>query len=296
MLNRIKRYIKSFLIGLSLGIKKADTQITGYEGGLDSKSIGIAVKQDSQSVMEDLLKGELTERVEELRYRIYRIIREADNYNVIVNPDGTVTARREDEYYPKPTVYEGDGMKVILCQDNEIFKYGLTDRETYQPGKTHRPDTRIKTYLRDGYYPKIYINDKIQRIAVKRVGPEEDNKFQVDLYFYKLGDTNHRISVVFANMVSRLIEKGKRDFIEEIEKVEFMSKKCYGARNLYQYEFSNLKYVGGTYFNQWSILSFQGEGSLAIDPCAEFYIDEVEQDYQNKAPKANATFDLRFGL
>ena len=80
MLNKIKKYLYGFFYGL----KNADSEMFTSKHSSSSDSSYIQQIKET-NVGKDLLKGEVTQEVEDLRYSTYAVYREANQYEYIGN-------------------------------------------------------------------------------------------------------------------------------------------------------------------------------------------------------------------
>ena len=84
-MNRIIEKIKSIFYSLPFGLKAADTEIMGSSISGDGNDTVINQQVNDNRVAKHLLKGEITQEVEELRYRTSKVERETDKYEYIGN-------------------------------------------------------------------------------------------------------------------------------------------------------------------------------------------------------------------
>ena len=80
----LKNKLLNILYSLPFGLKGADSEIFGTS---KKTSDGTTISQEvsDERVGKHLLKGEVTQPVEELRYRTYKVSNESKNYNVVGN-------------------------------------------------------------------------------------------------------------------------------------------------------------------------------------------------------------------
>lgn len=83
-MNKIKKLLLNIWYGLPFGMKAADGEIMG-SGDNTQDGISITKQTSDERVGKHLLKGEVTQAVEELRYRTYKVANESENYNYIGN-------------------------------------------------------------------------------------------------------------------------------------------------------------------------------------------------------------------
>ena len=108
-MNKIKKYFLNLIYGLPHGLKAADTEIMGSKQ-MDSNGTTINQEVSDERVAKHLLKGEVTQEVEELRYRTYKVENESKNYKYL----GNGVAVKENNIEKKQ-----DRTKFKFTQDNE---------------------------------------------------------------------------------------------------------------------------------------------------------------------------------
>ena len=114
--------IKLFWHSLFYGMKVADEKTMGVTK--DGKAVDDAIEEhvSEDSVYADLLKGELTQEVLELRDSNYRGYKGSFNYKYIGN--GNVQKKNENMASPKLNVYNPENWNIALIQDNKMVVDG----------------------------------------------------------------------------------------------------------------------------------------------------------------------------
>ena len=116
-MNKIKKILLNIWYGLPFGLKAANDEIMGG-GEADEQGSTINQQVTDQRVAKHLLKGEVTQEVEELRYRTYRVENESKSYKYL----GNGVAVKEDK--PKN---KSDKTKFKFSQDNEMLCESVSD-------------------------------------------------------------------------------------------------------------------------------------------------------------------------
>ena len=80
----LKNKLLNILYSLPFGLKGADSEIFGSKTNSEN---GTEISQEvsDERLGKHLLKGEVTQSVEELRYKTYKVANESKNYNFIGN-------------------------------------------------------------------------------------------------------------------------------------------------------------------------------------------------------------------
>ena len=81
MVEKIKKFFRRIGYMFAFGMKGADDIILSQDK--ENANIGIIQTKETHNLGEALMRGEVTQEVEELRYRNYKIAREANNYKYI---------------------------------------------------------------------------------------------------------------------------------------------------------------------------------------------------------------------
>ena len=104
----LKNKLLNILYSLPFGLKGADSEIFGAS---KKTSDGTTISQEvsDERVGKHLLKGEVTQPVEELRYRTYKVSNESKNYNVVGNG---VAVKNEEKKKKSKT-------RIRFSQENE---------------------------------------------------------------------------------------------------------------------------------------------------------------------------------
>jgi hypothetical protein len=112
-MNKIKNFFKTLWYGLPFGLKGADTEIMGSKS-LDGDGVTIGQEVSDERVAKHLLKGEVTQEVEELRYRTYKVSEEADKYKYLGN--GIAIKQEEKQVNNIKTKYRFTQENENICE------------------------------------------------------------------------------------------------------------------------------------------------------------------------------------
>jgi hypothetical protein len=80
-MNKVINRLKSLFYSLPFGLKAADSEIMGANSTGEVDDTVIQQQVNDKRVAKHLLKGEITQEVEELRYRTYKVDKESNKYN-----------------------------------------------------------------------------------------------------------------------------------------------------------------------------------------------------------------------
>ena len=172
--------IKLFWHSLFYGMKSADEKTMGVtkDGNITDNAIEEHVSEDS--VYADLLKGELTQEVLELRDSNYRGYKGSFDYKYIGN--GNVQKKKENMTTPKLNVYNPENWNVLLIQDNKTIVDGayevIISQDASEGEKIDTTNDKYYLKIDRDVFPRFLIEKYIKKIVVR----EYENHLKVDLY------------------------------------------------------------------------------------------------------------------
>jgi hypothetical protein len=278
-MNKIKKYFLNLWYGLPFGLKAADSEIMG------SKSVGdndtsIHQEVSDERVAKHLLKGEVTQEVEELRYRTYKVDKESQNYKYLGN--GVAVKEKEGE---KPTVKT----KYKFTQDNESICESVLEALK-----------QVGNYGVDRYRFEIdykqFIRFKIEKFITKvdvEIN-EETGLIRTILHFNTEPNPYDGASMPFINELKKLFDVKteaqieRNDIASSIMNLSFTTYKAYNED-----DFVNYSFINGAKFKEFKqegydyLLTFEwGEYlRLPLDLESKYYSKSMAEKYAKNERK-----------
>ena len=126
-MNKIKKYLLNLWYGLPFGLKAADSEIMGSKS-VEDNDTSIHQEVSDERVAKHLLKGEVTQEVEELRYRTYKVDKESQNYKYLGN--GIAVKEKDSEKPTERTKFKFTQENEAICESvleslNQVGKHGV---------------------------------------------------------------------------------------------------------------------------------------------------------------------------
>lgn len=298
--------IKLFFVGLFYGLRSADITILQQKNDSDNDT-DIDHELDVNNVMSDFLKEQQTQRVIETRDAYYRLLFEADNYNVKVKYDengdvvGYESYRNNGKWIKVPdTIDNSDGLKVRVIQDNEIIQ--KEGNIIINPNSITTPllkeiytdllSKNLNDYLMlleldyGQETPKYRLDKYVKKIVVK--GKPED--CIVELYVSKYQEQYNKVHALFLSEIDRIRNvNGYKSDIFDIERMGFITNgRAWGSSPAAVFSFGNIKYDGIREFDGNYILRFKCSAIKFGENVGEKYrTKELDKKYAKKAQKSN---------
>lgn len=285
-MNKIKRFLQKIAYALPFGMKGGDEEIMG--GNTSVNSIGTTINQEvnDKRVAKHLLKGEVTQEVEELRYRTYKVANESEKYDYL---GGGIAVKNDKEEAPR------DLKKIKFSQENSLLCASVLDEMK-----------RVNSYGQDKYRLEIVYNTtvrfKVEQFATQIDVNINDNEglIETTLWFESLPNPYDMKSKPFINELARLMEaKGQRE-IERYDVASSIHDICfttYKATN--EDDFTNYCFVGGAKYQgirlengKYAVTYHWSEYMrVPLNLEAKYYSKSMAEKYKNKEKK-EVSFDV----
>ena len=278
-MNKFRKIMLNLWYGLPFGLKGADTEIMGSKN-IDSNGSTINQEVSDKRVAKHLLKGEVTQEVEELRYRTYKVENESKNYKYV----GNGIAIKENE---KPKV-EGK-TKFKFTQDNENICESVLSAMS-----------QVGSYGVDRYRFEIdynsFVRFKIEKFATKvdvRIN-DELGEITTILHFNTEPNPYDATSMPFINELKKLLdvkseyEVSRSEIASSIMNFSFSTYKADNEDDFVNYSFINggkfesLKQKGYEYL---LTLSWGEYLRLPLNLESKYYSKTMAEKYAKKEKK-----------
>lgn len=290
--NRIK-------IGLALGMKSADEQIIHNDNIADDVNSGIHQQQSDHRVAHHLLKGEVTQEVQELTWRTMMVERESKNHEYY-SPYKTVKKQARADSH-KLKIYNGEGYQLLTVQENKalgdnviqalekvdtdnvsINENGEVAQNIGKLQKSH--DYTIKVTRNGMFTPRYYIEEYAKKIVCLVVN-EERNNYILDFYVTKYPNDREWKSKGFVREVE-YIKSGRRSDVTDIKGITFTTSHAFGFNDGIMFEFNKLQFKNVIEYDGSYILRFSaGIVVKGKDFFNENQCESMKKKYEEKAAK-----------
>lgn len=278
-LKKIKKYFLNILYGLPHGLKAADSEIMG-SGSKDDLGTSIHQEVSDQRVAKHLLKGEITQEVEELRYRTYKVANESEKYKYLGNG---VAIKEEKEEIPI------DRKKYKFTQENENIC------ESVLEGLNQVGNYGVERYRFEIDY-ETFVRFKVEKFATKvdvNIN-DETGLIETTLHFNSEPNPYDGTSMPFINEISKLLnvkseyEIKRNEIASSIKNFSFCTYKATNEDDFVTYSFVN----GGKFKNFVQngyefllTLTWDEYMRVPLNLEAKYYSKSMAEKYERKERK-----------
>ena len=210
-MKKIKSFFKRLLYALPFGLKGADTEIMGAGNVQEGNGTTINQQISDNRVAKSLLKGEVTQAVEELRYKNYKVSAESKKFDYI----GNGLAVKKD-LRPK------DRTKLRFTQDNKLLCSDVLEE------LNHVNNYGNESYTAEiGYYGivRFKLENFIKEMDISIDNDKDGNMLYAEttLHFEAMPNVYDEKSMPFINELKKLKELYDSKAIYGIERNEIAS-------------------------------------------------------------------------
>ena len=279
-MNKIRKYLLNLWYGLPFGLKAAGDEIMG-SNGTSSNDTNISQEVSDERVAKHLLKGEVTQEVEELRYRTYKVENESKNYKYLGNgiavKEGDSNNKKENK------------TKFKFSQDNQNIC------ETVLDGLKQVGNYGIEKYRFEIDY-NSFVRYKVEKFATKIDVDinEEVGKIETTLHFSTEPNPYDAASMPFINELKKLFDvkneyqASRNEIASSIMNIAFTTYKAYNED-----DFVNYCFINGAKFKSFKqegyeyLLTFEWNEYMRVplDLESKYYSKSMAEKYEKKERK-----------
>lgn len=279
MIKKIYNKIRSFFFYIFWGLKSADKIAFGTKE--DSSNAGTVLEQQNEqnSVYKDLLKGEVTQEVKELRHEMYFSERKSHKYKYIGN--GVVTKKNEIFDYPGK-IDKTDGFPLQILQPN-IEDTGTLSENLSEADYRIKNKKEFTIDIERDFIPRFRLEEFTNKLVVKRIN---ENAVMLDFYTPIYKSQFNTIHKLFLKELEKIYMGDVRSDVIDFKQVEFISFRAFGTDDLKKYTYNNIEFDNILIFDGHYVIKFTADiVNDGEDLINEFYCKEEEEKSRIHAPR-----------
>lgn len=278
MFKKIKKICYDVLYSLPFGLKAAENEMLSSKSSSNSDNIGVHQTIQENSLAKDLRKGEVTQQVEELRYRTYAVERESAKYSYL--GDG-VAIKKDDIKFNLNSFH--------IIQGNNMLCNSIFDELKRVDDKRHVYEDYTLNIVYDSL-PKFRLEKYCNYFEIY----SDNGSFIFKMRFLNRQNKNDITSYSFINEIKRLATSiAKTTDYSIIHAIKFVTYKCVGDDDLIEYTLRNLSLISISFSddNKEFTLVFSFKDIFRNDLTKKYFSKTMDEKYKNNEKK-NLIFNL----
>jgi hypothetical protein len=311
-------WIKNKIVGLLLAVSNVEKNSFSQGDKLLSDDVNKHSEKETGTLMNSLKNNVITQEVMDLRWRMYKVIKETDALTTQIigyEPDGTPITKtnRKDtkkslrkikmdthDNYPLEFVVPNDeivtsGNDIMSNKYIEIFdeptinhdedgviisaSHGeISGEEYYFTHKNEKPIIISSEITR-----RFYLENFTKKLNVRNISETEKLlEFYVSIY----PDVDNRTSRLFLSELKKIINDKRVSDLIEINSVDFITYKAIGVNDFLEYKYEIKSFDKIIEYNGYYVIKFIATPIInGEDILAKYKQTELELKYQNKTKK-----------
>lgn len=267
MIKKISNFFARFFYGLGFGMKNAESEMLLSKNSSNSESSYVQQIKE-QNVGKDLLKGEVTQEVEDLRYSTYKVYKESNNYEYL--GDG-VAIKKEKKDFNINNFSFVQRNKIFCKSVYESFEESAEDMDKFTLTVVYETSPRFK------------IERFTECLTVRGVNGNIDITFR----FNKAYDLSSPITRMFYNELMKLenTDRGNEIYSDNITNLCFTTYKAQGEDDFVMYIFNNLQPKSYEFLEQYVNITFTTNDFTRQDLTEKFFSKNQQDKYAMKMSK-----------
>lgn len=249
------------------GLHQADKVAFGSKEESLNKDSSFEQQQEQDCVWNDLLKGEVTQRVKDLRYSTSHAVRESAKYQYVGN--GIVQKKNIFSY--KGNVLNNENYQIEIVQDNSCITKGVWD------------DNPIKEYLinfRGDYKFKYNVDSYVKKIVVRK--DSDNDELYMDIYFSIYPERYNNEHKFLISEIKKIFNGETRSDILNIKNVKFTTNKAFGDDDGVEYEYKVREFIGKDTYDGNYVFTYKVKLIKRYDLIQLVYDEKSAEKYEKK--------------
>lgn len=320
VIKNLKRNAIIAVHSLFSGLASADNIIESQVSNGD----GVEIRQQVNGgggVLNEMLQGQETQRVVEMRDKYYRILKEADKYQIqlsglvkdttsiddfenmsledATNPlkdpsfgqeiAATATKKVKSDFMKHSPVYEEEGYRLRVIQDNKKFQKHNNFDCVIPTGVTDY-DTTL-TVERDGFMPRIEIDKFVSKMVVRQ--KDDTDRAMVDFYLPTEASQFGKLdAILISNIFGMMESQNFRSDLTDFKTIEWYSDKAWNSEDVAHFKYDDPHLISINVFDGNFVLTFDSHiVEDGKDLTEKYKTKELDEKYASNAPKSD-TIDL----
>lgn len=271
MFKKIKNYFYRFIYSLPFGMKAANDEMFTPKASSNSDSFSIVQRLRSDNLAESLIKGEVTQEVEELRYMLYKVYRESGRYKY----DGNGNVSKVE--------FNIDLNNLHLIQENRLFCKNVSESINMD----YLFDNNNNDYTLSIIY-ESFPKYKLEKYCTFFDFRVNNGNGIFKMSFEMIPNKENIASYTFIKELNKISNDVKKDNdFSKLNVVEFVTFKSIGEDDLIRYKLNNLS-ISSIEFsddNKSCYLTYNVGKFERIDLIDKFFSESMENKYKNNVKK-----------
>jgi hypothetical protein len=244
--------------------------------------VGEEQQQEHNSVWQDLVNHELTQRVIDLRYETEHVNRRSiEDYEYV---GGGTAVKRNKMFQYNGNVDNSENLNITIVQDNNEDVKGII---AATDDNSNIKEYRLK--LTYDFIPRLRLDSYVTKIVVKEY---ENKKKQLDLYVSKYHRKYDNKQKFFLSELNKVLNGDRRSDMLDINEITFTTMNAFGVSDGITLTYSNISFINISEYDGSYVLKFNVNEKSVSDYIDTVYNEESERKFNEKERRETYRHDM----
>lgn len=281
MKNWFKKQIGAFMLATS----KVEQNALSQDGETLSNETSKHQRHNQGTLADDLKQGVVTVEVENLRWRMYKVL-DAVNKNTkqfkVVGYDEkdspileTYERKTNSQSLSSVKLSDNNSYELELLVYNDAITNSFIDSMDDIDTKQERPISIERDFI-----PKFYIENYVKKLHVRNI---DSNTKLIELYISKYSNEFDRKTNLLISEINRFVKNQRNSNIFDIMSINFVTYKSIGCDDFNEFEYKINSFDSITEFDGYYVIKYNCDVIKEREYLLEKYrVDELDIKYDNK--------------
>lgn len=317
-MNGLRTWFKKKIAILSLALANVEKNAFSQKGEQLESDINKVNEKDAATLLHSLKNAVVTQEVENLRWRMYKILREIQNTSSEIigyDNDGMpiVKTKKTDNKsgLRKVNLEPSDNYTLEMVVDNSEIIIGGNDamandyiklldeveinyNDEGEPVSASHGEisgneyfashkTELPIIIERDTIPKFELEKYTKKLHIRKIN---DSKRLLEFYVSMYPDEFIRTTRLFISDIKKAMVNPNSSTILDIKKVGFITYKTIGVNDFLEYKYDNLKFEKIVEFNGHYVLKFSADiETNGLSILEEYRVKALDKKYDDKVKK-----------
>jgi len=305
----LKKWFNKKLSTFVIATSNVEKDMLNQKSEETEGNIGKYQKIGQGTLMDNLIKGEVTQEVEDLRWRNYKVLKNTEGLTTEIdgelikvkvknNYKGMLRKIKTDDFDDYPLEISFNNNPITLST-YDVIDNGVFDIVTIKGKSEDKSDKDLNTIKKQNHEsnnkqirplsvfrentPKFKIEDYTKKINIRSINTKEK---LIEFYVSEYPDIYNRKSNLFLSQIKKAMQNPRVCDFLDINYISFLGDKTPGARDLHEYSYKIISFDKIIKFDGHFVIKFKSELKVNGEYLLEkFRSDSLDEKYKNNERK-----------
>lgn len=288
--DNVKKWLTKKAATVALAMANVEKNALAQNGQTPDTDVNQERRHTQGQLMDSLIRGEITEEVKNLRWRMYKVANASRSFKFKVSgytKEGKPTFSMEEvnnkDSISNIKVDEYDSYKLEMVVDNTPITSGSDIEEVMTAEELEAVKQELPINISRSSIPKFDIERYTKKMLVRDI---DGDKKLLEFYVSKYPEELKRSSYFFISEVKKAIENPRQSSMLDINTVKFITDRTLGVDDFLEYEYKIESFDKIITFNEFYVIKFIAKTIInGVFILEDKRVNELDEKYAKKVKR-----------